>query len=76
MKIEELYEKQCEIDRIEYDKEREEYYKSDEYKQYLQDEQDRQEKIEAEYRQKEEERLKLCIEKYGEVEGRRFHRFL
>jgi hypothetical protein len=73
VEIEELYEKQCELDRVEYDKQREEYEKSEEYKQYLQDEKDRREKEEEEYQKREEDRLKLWIEKYGEVEGRQYH---
>ena len=73
VEIEDLYEKECDIKRAEREKEREEYEQSEEYKQYLQDEKERKEKEELDYQRKEEERLKLCIEKYGEVEGRQFH---
>lgn len=73
IEIESEYEKKCDIQMATLKKEREEYEKSDAYKQYLQDEIDRKAKEEAEDRQKEEYRLKLWIEKYGEVEGRLLH---
>jgi hypothetical protein len=73
VEIEDLYKKECDIKREKREKEREEYEQSEEYKQYLQEEKDRKAKEETDYRQKEDDRLKRCIEKYGEVEGRRFY---
>lgn len=74
VEIEDIYEKYCELERAKYEKEKEEYEKSDAYKQYLQDEINRKAKRDAEYRQEEEERLRRCIELYGEIDGRKFHR--
>jgi hypothetical protein len=56
------------------DKEREEYEKSDDYKQYLQYEEDRKMKEKDDYEKKEAERLAFLIEKYGEIDGPKYMR--
>ena len=56
------------------DKEREEYEKSDAYKQYLNDVDERKKKEQDDFIKKEEERLAFLIEKYGEVEGPKYMR--
>ena len=63
--LDDLYKKE----RIQRDKKYEEYLKSDEYKQYLQIDKEYKEKLAKEYRIKEEARLKLWVDKYGEEKG-------
>jgi hypothetical protein len=73
IEIEKVYEKKCKIDREIAEKEREKYLQSDEYKKFVQEQEEYKAKQEAEDKQKEDDRLKYCIEKFGEVEGRLWH---
>jgi len=66
--LDDLYKKE----RIQRDKKYEEYLKSDEYKQYLQIDKEYKDKIAEENRIKEEARLKLWVDKYGEELGTQY----
>ena len=70
--LEIIYEEKYDKEQIERDIKYKKYLKSDEYKQYLKDEKEREIKKKEEEDKKEAERLKICIEKYGEVEGTKF----
>lgn len=74
--IEETYEQRWTIEKEENDQKYKEYLQSEEYKQVLKDEEEYKHVQELEYQKKEEERLKLCIESYGEEKGREFHQHL
>jgi hypothetical protein len=63
--ITETYEQRWTIEKEEKDKKYQEYLQSDEYKQYLKDEEEYKRVQKLENQKKEEERLKLCIELYG-----------
>ena len=74
--IEETYEQRWTIEKEENDQKYKEYLQSEEYKQVLKDEEEYKHVQELEYQKKEEDRLKLCIELYGEEKGREFHQRL
>lgn len=74
--INETYEQRSTIENEERDKKYQEYLESDEYKQYLKNEDELKRVRELEYQKKEEDRLKRCIELYGENEGYNFHKRL
>jgi hypothetical protein len=59
-------------ERIQRDKKYEEYLKSDEYKQYLQIQKEEKDKLEEQYKQKEADRLKHWVDKYGEEKGTQY----
>jgi hypothetical protein len=70
--LEIIYEEKCDKEKIERDIKYNKYLQSDEYKQYLKEEKEREIKKKEEEDKKEAERLKRCIEAYGEVEGTKF----
>ena len=59
-------------ERILREKKYEEYLQSDEYKQYLKIQKEEKDKLEEQYKQKEANRLKLWVEKYGEEKGTQY----
>ena len=70
--LEILLDERYKKERIQREKESAKYLKSDEYKQYLQTEKEYKEKLAEENRIKEEARLKLWVEKYGEEKGTQY----
>ena len=59
-------------ERIQREKKYEEYLQSDEYKQYLKIQKEEKDKLEEQYKQKEAERLKHWVDKYGEELGTQY----
>jgi hypothetical protein len=75
-KMEELANSKAIEEKEAFDKKRQEFINSDEYKLILEREEEYKIQEELKYQKAEQERLEKCIEMFGEKEGRNFHQRL